>query len=340
MTPADSQTLAILAHMAPDTGRIQISPKYHLDTYQALHWPNPENTCGLVAQWSHINTLIGAGLVTNGQAQFKGKQHAYALLHNLMVHPDHRNQGVASQLARKRIEYAQRISPESYILAFIQQGNESSLAVANKWHDHLAGPIVSQVVTLRSSPPQSHEKWVVRPPTEIELSTIAQQLNHFYADYDLYTTHTDDCLATWLTQSPFETPYRHYRIVTDANGQIRAGLAVTEGYRLKSMQIDQVPRLIRWLNKIIKLVPANNQLQQATVTKAWFAKGHQQAGQFLWESVRWEWYKQANALLVMFDPRSNLTHMFKAPFWLPRSHFYLACSQVDALTDDRLIYIP
>jgi len=335
----DSEALRHISSAAPDTGRIQISPDYHLDTYESLLSTDPDNTSGFIAIQQHPQeNAVGSGWATSGHGQFNQQEHPYTLLHNLVVHPEHRNQGIASQLARKRIENAQQTTPDSLILAFIQQGNISSLTAAQKWSAHLVGALNSGVTPMRSRPPRQQKGVVIRSPEPSEFAKIAGQLDTFYADHDLYTPHTADTLTKWLAQSPFETPYHHYRIAIDNNGQIVAGLAVIEQYRVKSMHIQHMPRAIYWLNKIIKLLPSNNRLKPLSVTKGWFAKDQQQAAQFLWETIRWEWRQKANVIFFMTDPRCPLNDMIQAPFWMPRSQFHLACSRDDILTGKRPIY--
>ncbi len=341
ITATDSASLRRLSHAAPDTGRIQISPDYHLDAYQSLLWTDPDNTSGFIAvQQQPQDDIIGAGWATSGHGLFNQRQYPYTLLHNLVVHPEHRNKGIASELARRRIEHAQQSNPNTLILAFIQQGNNSSLAAAQKWSNHLAGSLTSGVVPVRSRPPRQQKKWVMRSPKPAEYVEIAEQLDSFYADHDLYTPYTADTLTNWLMESPFDTPYRHYRIVVDKNGKIAAGAAIIEQYRVKSMHIQHVPNAVRWLNKVIKLLPANNHLKPISITKGWFAKDQKRAAQFLWESMRWEWRQKADVIFFMVDPRSPAADMIHAPFWLPSSHFHLACNRNDLLTGKRPIYTP
>lgn len=339
MQPHHSLDFAKLATDSPDGGRIQIAPHFHLDAYTTLRWPYLHTTSGVVAvkeeNKESARELVGAGLVSRGAARVRNASRPFALLHNLLVHPAHRGQGIASQLASWRIAHARQHAPDSLILALIQQDNIPSLAVARHWCAHFTGPLVQGAIPMRDNRP-TISPLTVRSPKPEELSIFAKELNTFYASYQLYSPHTAESLNTWLAASPFPTPFRHYRVAVDPHGRLLAGAAIVEQYRLKSMQVRHAPRWLWWMNRLLHLIPTTGHIRPLSLTKVWFASGHHAAAQAVQETIRWEWRRQADTLLVIFDPRSPLSLAFTFRPWWPKTRFNLAVSE--ALPPSTLLY--
>src|SRR5690606_4996571 len=149
------------------------------------------------------------------ECQLNGNMRPYALLSNLIVHPEYRGQGIATQLAAWRIDYArQKLGEDVAILASIQEKNSSSMAAATKWSHQILGHYVSCALpVLQKSAYQGNH--LFRIVNAFELETIANGLNLFYQDYNLYIPETGETLAAWLQRSPLERPFRQYHVVTD-----------------------------------------------------------------------------------------------------------------------------
>lgn len=328
LQPHDSVVFTKLASHSPDGGQFQIAPHFHLDAYTALRWPYPHTTTGVaaVAKNGPTEELVGAGLLTEDIARIDEKPRSFALLHDLVVHPDYRQQGIASQLAAWRIAQARQNNPDIVILALIQQGNAPSLAVARHWCTNFAGPLVQASCTMRSKEP-SVSDLVIRPPNSAEFTTVAEQLNAFYASYQFYSPHSAASLSNWLASSPFPIPHRHYRVAVDAQGRLVAGAAVIERYRLKSMRVRHAPRWVWWINRLLNFIPATRLIRPLSVSKVWFAPDHRNAARAIWETVRWEWRKKADSLLISFDPSSSLSQSIALRPWWPKTRFYLALSE-------------
>lgn len=337
--PDDGQALSELYMASPDTGQIQIGPRYHLDAYTAFTATRPDSV-GVVAEVPGFDGLAGAGFIHFGQCAFEGELRNYAALSGVVVHPDFRRQRIASQIAEWRVECAkERIGDEGVILATIQKGNEGSFAVAKKWSRQFAGETRAGAVRVRSKPPEPVNGIAVRSASSNEFDAMAEGLNAFYGDYNFFTPQTAELLATWLARTPFDTPINHCHIAVDASGEVVAGAGITEEYRTVEMQVHHIPATMRWLNKLVKIVPPDGALKQLSLNKIWFKPGQLKAAQLLWETIRWEWREKANTLTVFFDPRSPVAAVFKFPVWLPKGKFVMAIRGPVAMDEDALLYV-
>lgn len=338
MSPTDGEALIELALSSPDSGLIQIAPRYHLDAYQAMVALNPD-TSGFVVEVADTGTLVGSGLVSFEQRYYEGRMRNCAWLHNLQVHPDYRRQGVATELAECRVTYArEEMGTDSVIVANIQQGNTGSFAVARTWCEQLLGETRDGAMGMRRKPMQLLPGVIIRPSTLDDLLLIAQELNAFHEGWNLYSPHTGESLAEWLASTPFAKPFRHYYVAEDRVGNLLAGIAIVEEYRIVEMQLEHLPVALQMLNKAVRLVPQNGKMRQLSATKTWYAPGHLQAAKYLWETVRWEWRERGDTLTFSYDPRSPLKNLFKTPLWIPQTSFICAISGPVPMSENRLIY--
>ena len=305
LQPADGTALAALNTASPDTGRFAVAPNYHIDPIEATQALDPDSV-GVAAVKSGESGLIGAGFVQTRQCQVQGRLLPYGLLHSLIVHPAHRSQGIATQLTAWRLNYAQEKLGHDYLkLALIQENNEPSLATARKWCKQLGGRLQTAVLPTSNKPVSQLPRMTVRPVRTTELEQVAQGLNHFYSGYELYMPETAVSLDTWLKQSPFSQPIRHYYVAVNKQGELLAGLGITEQCKVMTMHVTAMPAVVRGLNKLVRMVPADGILRQLSVSKLWFAPDQRQAASHLWETVRWQLRDKGTHLVLTFDPRST-----------------------------------
>lgn len=337
--PDDGEALLRLALSSPDTGMIQIAPRYHIDAYQAaITLISDSHTMGFVAEHSSTGEVIGSGFLSLSRIYYEEQLRDCAWLHNLQVHPDYRRQGIATRLAQHRVAQGrERVGENGVIAASIQQGNTGSFQVAQTWSRQLVGEVRNGAVGIRQKPPQVLNNIGIRAFDSDDLPRIADALNSFYDGWNFYVPHSDEELAAWLAKTPFSSPFRHYYVAENGGGQLVAGIAIVEEYRVVEMQVEHLPLALQLLNKILKLVPNDGRMRQLSVSKLWHAPGHLQTARYLWETVRWQWRERASTITFAYDPNSPLKEIFKTPPWIPQTSFTYAVSGPVSMSENRLI---
>ena len=336
LKPSDGSALIQLFESSPDNGRFSINACYQIDPYQAIHALHAD-TVGVVAETEE--GLTGVGLVKFGDCCVGGQKRPYAWLHSLLVHPNHRNKGIATRLAQERIALArERVGQNGLVLASIQEKNAVSHSVAQKWSQQQVGTLQSVLTRVCTRPPAPLPSLTVRLARPDEYDQIAVGLNRFYQDYDLYDPQTAESLATWLNETPFDDPLRHYFIVVNEDGKLVAGLAVTRQCQLMAMQVERLPLPLALLNKVVKMVPEDGILRQLAVSKIWFVPGQLKAAQHLWEIVRWQCREWGSHLTCFYDPRSPIPTIMQIPKWLPKANLTVVATGIEAFGVERLLY--
>ena len=339
MVPEDGAKLVELALSSPDTGQIQVAARYHLDAYQANVALHPD-TAGVVAAVPGTGEIVASAFVSLHDYCYEGELRQCAWLHNLLVRPNYRRQGIATKLAEWRVDYArERIGDEGIVAAIIQKGNEGSFAVARTWCRQFQGEVRSGAVDMRRRPPKTLNGVVVRTAVPDDFEPIAYGLNRFYDEYNFFAPQTTDSLAEWLAKSPFGRPFRHYYVAVNQAGSILAGLAISEQYRISEMEVQHLPAAMRLLNRLVRFVPADGRLRQISAHKVWFAHGQLRAARYLWDSMRWQWRERGNTVTFRYDPRSPLKDVFRSPLWMPEGSFTFALSAPEPMSEDRLIAV-
>jgi predicted N-acetyltransferase YhbS len=326
-TPEDSAAITALFNDNPDTGRIAIAAQYHRDPLHIATALAPKTVVG-VAEDTTTGQLVGIGMVRPEEGfQVSGESTPTAVLNSLLVHPAHRRQGIAKALAQWRIEAARAKLDDPLLVAGVQEGNVGSMAVVQSWSKAIIGPIQSCLVTTVSKQPQTGSTVMVRWAEIPDLEEIATGLNHFYRDYTFFSPKTADSLARWLDRSPMDRPTRRYAVAVDRQGNILAGLGVTEQHQFMQMKVANMPLALRLLNKIVGIVPADGYLKQSAVTHFWFEAARPEAARVLWEQVRWLVNGDSTHLTFFYDPRGPFPNILRLPRWLPRASSMLAVSR-------------
>ena len=335
----DGSALIDLLESSPDTGALAINSKYLINPYE-LFLAGHENALGVTAETVE-GKLVGVCFVRFNQLLVEGQLRDAAFLHTIVVHPDHRRQGIAAQMTQWCVDRIQeRSGPGCLIYAGVQDRNVASFATAQKWMPETAGYFYGSAVPMRSQPPKSLPGIVNRVAGINEFDKISRHLNTFYQDHNFSPYETSERLESWLEYSPFNTPFRHYYIAVDDDGNLLAGLGLTESYRATELHVVRMPNYMRWLNKVLKVVPQDGIMRRLGISKIWFAPNQLKVAQHLWESLRWQYRDKGNSLMFYYDPASLIADISKIPFWMPKAKLALIVNNPLEMNDALPIYPP
>jgi GNAT superfamily N-acetyltransferase len=331
--PEDGAAYAALLAASPDTGSIGTAESFEIDPYQALVGIH-DDANGLVAETPGYEGLVGGACVRFGHCRWEGDVRPSALLNTVVVDPGFRRKGLASQLE----DFAARqFDEDGVFFAIIQRNNIGSERAASRWACQILKGrlafISKKTCSTRPSGP-----YVVHPVRSEELPAVVDRMNAYYREYNLYPPETPESLAEWLGKTPFNAPYRHYRVVTDRRGSLLGGMAVTETYRLRTTQITRMPTILRALNRVFHVVPISGQLRELTVSRAWFVPGQLGAMRHLLETVCWEWREIATTIIVFADVRSPMMRVCNVRPWTGAVMASFALRAPVASSEDRLFY--
>jgi GNAT superfamily N-acetyltransferase len=336
LAPDDGPAIAALFSASPDTGMVRFRASYRIDPYAALVDTPHEH--GIVAERPGLPGLAGLGMVKLGVAVVRGAPRPFALLHSLVVHPDARRRGLAGALIDRRLDLAREtLGHEPVVVATIQKQNAASFQAAARWATQLTGPLRGTALGLRSSPPSIPAGIHVRPATPNELEAYSAGYADYHAEFDLWPSTGAAELAEWLAYAPVPAPVRELWVVADGAGNLLAGLGLTETRRVATLHVEAMPRVMRLVNGVLRIVPTNGAMEQVTLSWMWLRPGAEGAARALFETVRWEARSRGNVLLATYDPRSRVGSMIRAPFWHPATQFSLAIRAPEPIRRNRLI---
>ena len=340
LTPEDSLKYGKLNVESPDTGAIRISQRFEIDPYSAVINAHP-GSVGVVAETPEYDGFMGAGLVQLGRCHWEGKDVPYALLNTLVVHPNFRRRGVASQLAKWREEYARQYfgDEEGVTFAVIQKNNVGSELTAKKWYrQFLADRLVVIPISMRSKPPVQTTEFIVREISPKEMDEVAVKQDQFYKGFNLYPNETAESLAHWCNESPFDTPYHHYFVVTDRSDNVLAGAGLTEHGRMRKLIVEHVPPVLELLNKFLKALPADRIMKELGLSRIWFTEGQLKAAQYLFETIRWEWRHKGTSIISFTDTRAPTLKIYSVRPWTIKTMASIALRAPTNMPEDHLVY--
>lgn len=307
----EAAALTSLHEAAPDGGAVGFRVRSLLDP--GTPEPSPHRTSvDVVAELPGAGP-VGAARVSAGLLRVTGEVRPYALLSSLVVHPDHRRRGVASALARWRIDHAEEVAgPRAVILANVQRGNVGSEANAAHWADGWTGEQVTAPLTMLARRPRD-SRFLVRDAEPADGAAVASGHAAFTADHAFAHEWRAESLAEWLSA----TPVNRYRVATDGGGWVVAGMALRQESLLRSMEVTRLPAAIALANVALRAIPRDRVLRNVVVHHLWFAPGHRDAAADLVRLTRWEWHDRGTHLLVTLDRRSPAVPALGLRPWSP-----------------------
>lgn len=333
----DGPALAGLSYSVTDGGFIQYSANYQIDAFRAVEAIHG-SVMGVAACSHDSSRMVGMGIIRFGHCQVEGETYPYALLGNLIVHPDYRRQGLAARLAQWQVEKArEQIGENSVMVTNFQIGNRVSHHVYNRWLKRHAGTLY--FIPLRTDPeaPAGLPGVTTGPLDENEYAAFAENHNAFYAGSNFFEPLSAESLSTLCLRSPFRTPFRHAYTAVDPSGRLLAGLVVMEEYRLKQMEIRGLPKSLALLNKLFSIIPKDGFVREVYLDHLWYAPGQVRAARQLVESVRWIWANRATNISALIDPKGPLAPVFSTHPWTVKAKSHMLFDAPNNITPGRPI---
>ena len=334
VTPKDSQALEKLIAATADSGSIGFTDEYQADLL-AVHRGLAEEFHGVVAVQD--GELVGMVFGEVRWVQYSGQKVPGVYISHLRVHPDYRRQGIARELSDWALEYiTDLLRSDTVLYGAIMAGNVS-LKLADRYGFKASTPIQGGIVPMKKRPSAAVPGLEVRIAERSELPTIAEGMNTFYREHNLWVPVSVDTLEDFLGQGVDKIkPNKLY--VAVRGGEIVAGLSLSDRTKLVRMRLSRAPWVVRLLGNWLGLLPASGVLDALTVRRVWFKEGELEAARFLWNSLRYVLREQGNCLGIAYDPRDRLAAVFQIPFWLPMFKARYLVHAPDPLGVERLIY--
>jgi GNAT superfamily N-acetyltransferase len=326
-TEADGPALERLAAASADTGAIRFSPRFARNPVEVARVARPGIRWVLAER---DGELAGGAQVSFGDLELQGELHPYALLSTLMVHPNHRRQGVARALTDWRLEQA----GDRVIVAHIQSANEGSFANARRWATQIFGAVATPPIGMRARPPRLSVE--VREARDGDWAAAADGLARFEAGWNLRVPQTASELEAWAALEPFGLHVRRYLVAVDA-GEVVAGASLAEAGRLSSFHVEHLPPALRMLNLALRIVPPDGVIRHVGVARFWHASGRADAARELFEDARWRFHEAGNALLPSLDLNGPLRKVVPLKPWTPKAVASVAVRSSVRLDESRLL---
>lgn len=338
LQPSDSTALVkLLTEFDGD-----LTTRFQVDPFLAIISGTEFRTRGVVVESAGSDGLIGMGTVRFSKVQFNDEVLPLAFLDGLKVKEEFRGKGLGYQIASWRIQKArEKFGEQGVIGTGMLHDNHASHAVANKWCREFAESALDvRFVSMLARRPKVLAGLTVREIDFDEYEEFTHKQNNFYRQYNLYPPSSPNSIANALDVSvEGQKPYRYF-VAIDVSGNLVAGAQTWARGLLKSDTVNNPPRVLRVLNKLVHVLPPDFTLRDVSVSGLWYESGQIKIAQYLWEMLRWECRDQGTILTAGFDSRDPVMNVVTMKPWnQPRPKITLAIHGPTPLQRDRLLFV-
>lgn len=318
-----------------------LTTRFQVDPYLAIISGTEFRTRGVVVECAGYDGLVGMGTVRFSKVQFNGEVLPLAFLDGLKVKEEFRGNGLGYQIASWRIQKArEEFGDQCVVGTGMLHDNHASHAVASKWCREFAESAFDvRFVPMLTRKPKSLAGMNVREINPDEYEEFAHKQNQFYSQYNLYAPSSPNSIVDALGVSvDGRKPYRYFAAV-DTHGNLLAGAQTWARGLLKSDTVNNPPKFLRVLNRVIHLLPPDFTLRDVSVSGLWYESSQMKTAQFLWEMLRWEFRNQGTILTAAFDSRDPAMHLVRMKPWnQPRPKITLAIHGPTLIQRNQLLF--
>ena len=319
-----------------------LTTRFLVDPYDAIIHGTENRTRGVVVETAGYESLVGMGTVRFSKVQFNGELLPLAFLDGLKVQKEFRGHGLGYQIASWRIQKArEEFGDHGVIGTGMLHDNHASHAVAAKWCREFAeSAFEARFVSMLQTKPRTLSGVTVREIESSEYEEFTHKQNRFFEQYNFYAPSSPASMVHGLSVSvEGKKPYRYFAAV-DARGNLLAGAQTWARGLLKSDTINDPPRPLRMLNKVLHLLPPDFTMRDVSVSGLWYEAGQIKVAQFFWEMLRWACRDQGTILTAGFDIRDPSMNVVTLKPWnQPRPKITFAIHGPTTIDRNRLLFI-
>jgi hypothetical protein len=337
LQPSDSLALTkLLTEFDGD-----MTTRFQVDPYSAIIYGTEYRTKGVVLETAGYDGFVGMGTVRFSKVQFNGSVFPFAFLDGLKVQKEFRGNGLGFQIASWRIQQARNEFGDDCVIGTgMLHDNLASHAVAGKWCREFAeSAFEARLHPMLTGKPKPLAGITVREIEPRHYEEFAAKQKAFYKNHNLYPPSDPTTIAHALGISAGgKKPYRFF-VALDSHGNLLAGAQTWARGILKSDTINKPPPPLRFLNKMLHLLPPDFTIRDVAVSGIWHEAGQLKVAQFMWEMLRWECRELGTTLAASFDPRDPAINVVTLKPWhQPRPKITIAIHAPAAINRDQVLF--